>query len=116
MMKSFKLFVFIFTLLSNNWAMAQSKLCPVTENKKAKKSLTVFLDFNKVDENDAKQASVIINKSKLLSHPVPFHPQPLKGVSTPDWEYLACISPDGDYCFFTRRFEMQPKGSLTPIT
>ena len=82
----------------------------------AAKSLAVFLDFNKVNESDAKYATELINKSRLLAHPVPFNPQPLKGISTSDPEYLACISPDGEFCFFTRRYEMQLKGSLTPIS
>lgn len=84
--------------------------------KGAEKSMTAFLDFNKVNENDAKNASEIIIKSRLMANPVPFSPHPLKGISTPDPEYLACISPDGDYCFFTRRYETQLKGSLTPIS
>ena len=82
----------------------------------AQKALTTFLDFNKVNDSDAKQAAGIINKSKLMAHPVPFNPKPLKEVCTTDPEYLACISPDGDYCFFTRRYEMQMKGSLTSIS
>ena len=82
----------------------------------AQKAMTNFLEFNKVNESDAKQANIIINKSKLMAHPVPFNPKPLKGISTTDPEYLACISPDGDFCFFTRRYEMQQKGSLTSIS
>ena len=82
----------------------------------AEKSMATFLDFNKVNEIEAKRATEIIYKSKLMAHPVPFNPKPLKGVSTNDPEYLACISPDGDFCFFTRRFEMQQKGALTPTS
>lgn len=40
---------------------------------------------------------------KLYNNPVPFDPQPLKGVSSDDDEYLATISPDNDYLLFTRR-------------
>jgi outer membrane protein OmpA-like peptidoglycan-associated protein/Tol biopolymer transport system component len=79
-------------------------------------SLTSFLDFGKAKEEEEINASQLIERSKLLMNPVPFNPKPLEGVSTTDPEYLACISPDGDYCFFTRRFEMQNKGALTPIS
>tara|TARA_B100000900_G_C20598086_1_gene724287 strand:+ start:2798 stop:4705 length:1908 start_codon:yes stop_codon:yes gene_type:complete len=41
--------------------------------------------------------------AKILSNPVDFQPQLIKGVSTKDDEYLAVISPDQQYIFFTRR-------------
>ncbi len=82
----------------------------------AEKAMTTFLDFNKVKDDEAKYATEVIYKSRLLAHPVPFNPKPLKGVSTNDPEYLACISPDGDFCFFTRRYEMLVKGLLTPVS
>ncbi len=84
--------------------------------KEAEKSLSTFLDFNKVNESDAKHATELIYRARLMSNPVPFEPKPLAGISTPDPEYLACISPDGEFCYFTRRFEMQMKGSLTPVS
>ncbi|MEP7263207.1 MAG: OmpA family protein [Bacteroidota bacterium] len=79
-------------------------------------TLQSFLEFPKIADADAKDAATTIGKARLLMHPVPFDPKPLEGVSTVDPEYLACISPDGDFCFFTRRFEMQTKGALTPVS
>lgn len=73
-----------------------------------------FLDFNKVKEENAYDASQKITRAKLMQHPVPFQPAPLTNVSTGDPEYLAIISPDQEICFFTRRFEEQKKGSLFP--
>lgn len=80
------------------------------------KALESFLDFSKINEEDAKDAEKTIAKARLMMNPVPFEPVPLEGVSSPDPEYLACISPDGDFCFYTRRFEMQNKGALTPVS
>lgn len=73
-----------------------------------------FLDFNKVKEENARDASQKITRARLMMSPVPFQPVPLKNISTVDPEYLAIISPDQDICFFTRRFEEQKKGSLFP--
>ncbi len=75
-----------------------------------------FLDFTKVKEEDAKDAQQKITRAKLIANPVPFNPQPLKEISTPDPEYLAVISPDNELCFFTRRFDMVSKSSLTPLS
>jgi outer membrane protein OmpA-like peptidoglycan-associated protein/tetratricopeptide (TPR) repeat protein len=77
------------------------------------KNLQTFLDFNKVKEENARDAVQKINRAKIMMHPVPFNPVPLANISGADPEYLAVISPDQDYCFFTRRFEELKKGSLT---
>ncbi len=41
----------------------------------------------------------------IYDNKVPFDPKVLRGVSTNDDEYLPIITPDGDYIYFTRRFE-----------
>jgi len=81
----------------------------------AAKYLKSFLDFGNVNETLEKDASLWLTRAKLMSHPVPFNPQIVKQVSTADPEYLAIITADNKYCFFTRRFEMNSKGSLTPL-
>jgi outer membrane protein OmpA-like peptidoglycan-associated protein/tetratricopeptide (TPR) repeat protein len=43
---------------------------------------------------------------KMYKNPVPFEPKPLEGISTPLDEYLPIITPDEDYCYFTRRTEL----------
>lgn len=75
-----------------------------------------FLDFPKVREENARDAEQKIVRAGFMMHPVPFDPKPLPGVCGPDPEYLAIISPDQDLCFFTRRFEEQKKGALTPVS
>ncbi|CAN5600964.1 OmpA family protein [soil metagenome] len=75
-----------------------------------------FIDFNSKKEDQNKTASQTISRAKLLMHPVPFNPIPLKNISGPNPEYLAVISPDQDLCFFTRRFEESKKGQLTPVS
>ena len=75
-----------------------------------------FLDFPKVKEDNARDAEQKITRAGFMIKPVPFDPKPLPGVCGPDPEYLAIISPDQDLCFFTRRFEEQKKGALTPVS
>lgn len=76
-----------------------------------------YLEFgNQVKEENAKDANLKITRAKLMMNPVPFDPVPLKDVSGPDPEYLAIISPDQEYCFFTRRFDEQKRGALTPMS
>lgn len=54
-----------------------------------------------------KEARTIISQmdieKNLRNNPVLFDPKPLEKICTPADEYLATISPDGSYCFFTRR-------------
>ncbi len=73
-----------------------------------------FLDFGSDKEAWNKEAETLLFRAKMIANPVPFNPQQLKGVSTHNPEYLAVISPDNDYCFFTRRFEEVKRGALTP--
>jgi outer membrane protein OmpA-like peptidoglycan-associated protein len=42
---------------------------------------------------------------KLYKNKVPFDPKIVKDISTKEDEYLAIISPDGEYAYFTRRME-----------
>ena len=41
--------------------------------------------------------------NNIFSHPVPFDPYPVNGICTKYDEYLAAISPDNQYAFFTRK-------------
>lgn len=66
------------------------------------------------DLSDIDEAEMIIKKSKffdrLLNNPVPFDPEPVGGISTNQDEYLATISPDAEYFYFTRRQSVQKSG------
>ena len=57
--------------------------------------------------DDLEFAEAIIKNAKrfavLLNNPVPFDPHPVPGISTSHDEYLATISPDAEYFYFTRR-------------
>lgn len=75
-----------------------------------------FLDFDKVKEENQRDAQQRIIRAELMSHPVPFNPKLLRDISTADPEYLAVISPDQELCFFTRRFEELKRGALTPVS
>ena len=82
----------------------------------AVKYLRQFLEFGNAPEDMEKTANLKIFRAGLYQHPVPFNPTPVEGLSTPDPEYLPCISPDNDFCFFTRRFEQSSRNSLTPVS
>ncbi len=82
----------------------------------SEKQLKKFLEFDKINELHADEAEDILVKAKLLSHPVPFDPRPVAGISTPDPEYLPYISPDNETAFFTRRFEQKDRNMLVPAS
>ena len=60
------------------------------------------------DADKIKEAQVILRKARfydnILNHPVPFDPHPVPNISTKSDEYLATLSPDGQYFYFTRRY------------
>ena len=43
-----------------------------------------------------------IFNDQVLNNPVPFNLKKVEGVSSPSEEYLFCISPDDEICFYTR--------------
>ena len=84
--------------------------------KESEQQLKKFLEFDKINEEHAGKAEDMLAKSKLISHPVPFDPKPVPGISTSDPEYLPYISPDNEMAFFTRRFEQKDRNMLTPAS
>ncbi len=68
-------------------------------------------DVKKMEHID--EAEIIIKRSKffdnVLNNPVPFDPKPVPGITTGNDEYLATISPDGEYFYFTRRKEVEKR-------
>lgn len=53
---------------------------------------------------------------EMYANPVPYDPKPVKGISTPDDEYLPILSPDNDIALFTRRRAKQEVGMLRSET
>jgi outer membrane protein OmpA-like peptidoglycan-associated protein len=82
--------------------------------KESEQQLKAFLDFDKINEEHAKKAEIMLIHAKLYAHPVPFTPVAIKDISTADPEYLPYISPDNTMAFFTRRFEMKDRNMLVP--
>lgn len=72
------------------------------------------------DVKDIDEAEMIVKKSKffdhLLNNPVPFEPHAIEGISTEYDEYLATLSPDGEYFYFTRRKAVQEKQQFGNVT
>ena len=81
--------------------------------KEAEKHLNRFLEFDKINEEHGTKANALLVRAKLLANPVPFEPKPVPGISTADPEYLAIISPDNEYIFFTRRYDQAQKGLIS---
>lgn len=81
--------------------------------KDAEKQLKKFLEFDKVNEEHAKKAESMLARANIIANPVPFDPKPVKDISSSDPEYLPYITPDNEYAFFTRQFQMQDKNSVT---
>ena len=81
--------------------------------KEAEKHLNRFLEFDKINEEHGTKANAMLVRAKLYANPVPFDPKPVPGISTADPEYLAIISPDNDYIFFTRRYDQSQRGLIT---
>jgi len=77
--------------------------------KDAENYLEAFLQNGERDRAFDKEAKLTLKEIRLqrdlFANPVPFDPTPVLGVSTSEDEYLAVISPDGAYCFFTRRYK-----------
>jgi outer membrane protein OmpA-like peptidoglycan-associated protein len=91
-------------------------LFEVKDYEKSTSYLKTFLEFGSADERQNKLAETYLFRARMIANPVPFDPQPVKGISTADPEYLAIISPDNEFCFFTRRYEEVKKGQLTPTS
>lgn len=70
--------------------------------------------------SDIEEAEMIVSKSKffdqLLNNPVPFDPQAIEGISTENDEYLATLSPDGEFFYFTRRQPVQERQQFGTVT
>lgn len=95
------------------------------KNDSALKYLNKFIKFKDNDERkfakdydgelyNAKEMVKQCKKENELASrpPVPFDPKVVKGVSTPQDEYLAYISPDDKKCFFTRKVPRDSKNQV----
>ena len=77
----------------------------------AYKMYQAFLEGDSDNKNDAHIADAETFAryanfyDSIYKNEVPFEPHVLRDVSTNDDEYLAIITPDGEYIYFTRRFE-----------
>jgi len=76
--------------------------------------LTEFLkDVDRIKEDkDYDRAIGLLDYSKfyreMISNPVPFRPKVVEGISTPENEYLAVLSPDNQLAMFTREKKILP--------
>ncbi len=63
-------------------------------------------------EEDYSRAVELLDYSRfyinMVSHPVPFEPRVVEGISTPGNEYLPILSPDNQMALFTREVKIDP--------
>ena len=75
--------------------------------------LTIFLkDVDKIkSDEDYSKATELLKYAKFtidaLAHPVPFKPEVVEGISTPQDEYLPILSPDNQVALFTRVVKLE---------
>ncbi|MBN1198312.1 MAG: OmpA family protein [Bacteroidales bacterium] len=76
--------------------------------------LTAFLsDVDRIkNDDDYNRAVSLLDYSKfyleMIAHPVPFNPEVVEGISSPENEYLAILSPDNQIALFTREKKILP--------
>lgn len=76
--------------------------------------LKAFLnDVDKIrNDADYSRAVSLLDYSmfyeEMITHPVPFHPEVVGGISSPENEYLAILSPDNQIAMFTREKKILP--------
>ncbi len=88
--------------------------------RKAKENFNQFILNNKTDKEKIKIVENKIDKLDryfaIITNPVPFNPTSVKGVSSEKGEFLPLISPDGQYAFYTRRYEKKELNSIAANT
>lgn len=120
------------------WYKKLSKICPeyqghlayfwigrlnheIGEDSVAATYFKKYLDNEQEPPKEFKKiAQVLVDeyyvKDYLISHPVPFDPKVVKGVSSKHDEYLPMLSPDNEWLFFTRKNNTSPNIKLPPNT
>jgi outer membrane protein OmpA-like peptidoglycan-associated protein len=68
-----------------------------------------FMEYNQTNAKDIRYAMDAVSEMEaylsIIDKPVPFSPVLVKGVSTRTDEFLPMISPDGEFLFYTHRYE-----------
>ncbi|MDR3047544.1 MAG: hypothetical protein LBU51_08050, partial [Bacteroidales bacterium] len=100
------------------YALYAARLSYFAENfAEAVKFAKVLIDNQELVKNptDFEEAETIIKRSgffdKILNNPVLFQPITVQNISTKNHEYLATLSPDGKYFYFTRVQPLKDKNN-----
>lgn len=85
----------------------------------AQKYLNTYIQRPNGNEKKSALAKTMISTMQtgyfnLIANPVPFTPEIVKGISTEKDEYIAKLSPDNEYAFFTRKY--YGKRSMSDLT
>ena len=86
------------------------------EYEKALEYLSDFVQNGKANKSFSRGQKMYNHCEKyieLITKPVSFSPVKIDGVSTQSDEFLPLISPDGEFIFYTRKYQKKKKGDLT---
>ena len=107
-------------LCSNRFPLLYYLLGEINYKRKLYQTSEIYLEkclSIGIEEKYKVNAEKYYNRAKIISdiisNPVLFEPQTVKGVSTNHDEYLPILSPDQEIMFYTRRSEKNEIGSLT---
>ena len=107
-------------LCSNRFPLLYYLLGEINYKRKLYQTSKIYLEkclSIGIEEKYKVNAEKYYNRAKIISdiisNPVLFEPQTVKGVSTNHDEYLPILSPDQEIMFYTRRSEKNEIGSLT---
>ena len=99
---------------------AQYKLAYIYYNQleyeKALEYLSVFVKYGRNNKSYSRGQKMYNHCEKyieLITKPVSYNPVKIEGVSTQSDEFLPLISPDGEFIFYTRKYQKKKKGELT---
>ena len=86
------------------------------EYEKALEYLSVFNNKGNANKSFSRGQKMYKHCEKyieLITAPVSYNPVKIDGVSTQSDEFLPLISPDGEFIFYTRKYQKKKKGELT---
>ncbi len=99
---------------------AQYKLGYIYYNKKeyekALEYLTIFVNNGQKNQSYLQGKKMYEHCQKyidLITNPVSYNPVKVEGVNSPSDEFLPLISPDGEFMFYTRKYQKQEKNDIT---
>lgn len=77
------------------------------------KYLSIFTPKDSTLKISQRLKELSLFRANAMSHPVPFDPVSVPGISTPADEYLGIVTPDNEMAFFTRRYNKEVRSTVS---